>query len=735
MALDRVAKLVVAVHRDDCDEFLNKLQRFGIFHIIPAGETPEETAESRTLMRLQSAVELLAATASGRDKARPILARDEFEQVSRSYNPGPELDRLESISREMTELDVRQKQLEAEQGRLEPWRGLRQDPQDLYRLADVQVSFVRFADSGDWEQAKTALADMPAALEETGRSGTEISALMVVAREAAAEAGRALAGLRFETTDLKDVQGRPADVLGELAVRRERLERRRAELLAETRALSAKLAKLKLAADAAANEQKRERAKAQAQLTGAVAFFRGWVRARDLGRFEELVRTTPTAAFERIEPEPGEEPPVALVNRPVFRPFELVLELFSMPSPKEMDPTWLVAPFFGIFFGLCLTDAGYGIVVAIAAWLLMRRMGLRNKLLGIVLFGAILTIPAGAMVGGWFGDLPDRIGIGWLTQWKNRLMWFDPMKDPMKFFLLSVVLGYTQLMAGIVFEITDCLRNRDWGQGILGQLPWFVLLNGIVVRVAAGRFLPEWVNAGLVLAVFAAIAAIIVFTQRERRTALPQGLWFGALLGLLTHLGARFRLLPAGYLAAKWLTLLFFVALLVSAAVSFVGDARRRPVGLIAGGITVAALAGYAVGLVPWFVPGLVGAVFFALAPAGASLFGKLFWGGYALYGATSYVGVVLSYIRLMALGMCTGGVAMAINVIAWMLLKIPVVGVVAALVVLAGGHAYNIAVNVLGAFVHSLRLQYVEFFPRFYTGGGERFEPLAEEYQYVTVK
>lgn len=737
MALDRVTKVVIAVHRDECDGLLRKLQQAGILHVVPAGEPGETAAENRALARLRSAVETLTVQADRRMKAKPVFAREDFEQAARSYDPAPVLDRLDAIGRELAELDVQQKQIESEHSRLGPWNRLPRNPQELYGLAGTQVTFVRFADAEESAKARAALAEMPAAIEEVGQAGTEVMAVVVTASETAEETGHALAGLRFETADLRGVRERPADLLAALARRRSELEQRRTELQEETKRLTAELARLKLAADVVADEQKREQTKNQAQRTDTVVFLHGWVRERDMGRLERLLKSTASAAIERLTPEPGEEPPIALVNRPVFRPFELVLELFSMPSARELDPTWLVAPFFGVFFGLCLTDAGYGIIVALATWLLMRKLGVRNKLLGIVLIGAILTIPAGAMVGGWFGDLPDRLGIGWLTAWKNRLMWFDPMRDPMKFFLLSVALGYAQLMAGILFEIADCLRNRDWGQGLLGQLPWFILLNGIVVRVAAGRLMPGWVNAALVVAILAAIAAIIVFTQREQRTALAQGLWFGALFGFLTFLGARLRLLPAELLMAKWVALSFFVSLMIHAAAGLLQPGRGRPkvVTLAAGGTAVAALAGYLLGFIPWFVPGLIGTAFYALSPAGSSLFGKLFWGGYALYGATSYVGVVLSYIRLMALGMCTGGVAMAINVIAWMILKIPVVGVIGALLVLAGGHAYNIAVNVLGAFVHSLRLQYVEFFPRFYTGGGERFEPMTEEHQYITVK
>ena len=98
-------------------------------------------------------------------------------------------------------------------------------------------------------------------------------------------------------------------------------------------------------------------------------------------------------------------------------------------------------------------------------------------------------------------------------------------------------------------------------------------------------------------------------------------------------------------------------------------------------------------------------------------------------------MGDVLSYLRLMALGMVTAGLAMAINVIAQITRPIPYgIGIVLTVVILVGGHAFNIAINTLGAFVHTLRLQYVEFFPKFLVGGGKAFEPLAKEYKHVKI-
>jgi V/A-type H+-transporting ATPase subunit I len=105
------------------------------------------------------------------------------------------------------------------------------------------------------------------------------------------------------------------------------------------------------------------------------------------------------------------------------------------------------------------------------------------------------------------------------------------------------------------------------------------------------------------------------------------------------------------------------------------------------------------------------------------------------LYGIVNYFADILSYARLLALGLATGAIAMAINGVGSMASGMPVIGPVAMVLVLLGGHLFNCAINILGAFVHPARLQYLEFFGKFYTGGGKPFTPFRVERRYSAVQ
>jgi len=110
----------------------------------------------------------------------------------------------------------------------------------------------------------------------------------------------------------------------------------------------------------------------------------------------------------------------------------------------------------------------------------------------------------------------------------------------------------------------------------------------------------------------------------------------------------------------------------------------------------------------------------------------KFISGVLGLYGLVGYLSDVLSYSRLLALGLATSIIGLAVNTIAGMVHGVPYVGIVLAIIVLIVGHIFNIGINALGAFIHSGRLQFVEFFTKFMEGGGQAFKPLKRDSKYI---
>ncbi|PIT97721.1 MAG: hypothetical protein COT71_04535 [Candidatus Andersenbacteria bacterium CG10_big_fil_rev_8_21_14_0_10_54_11] len=110
----------------------------------------------------------------------------------------------------------------------------------------------------------------------------------------------------------------------------------------------------------------------------------------------------------------------------------------------------------------------------------------------------------------------------------------------------------------------------------------------------------------------------------------------------------------------------------------------------------------------------------------------KLGGGALSLYGLVSFLSDTLSYSRLLALGLATGVIALVVNLLGGMVAVVPYVGWILAATVLVVGHVFNLGINALGAFIHSGRLQFVEFFPKFLEGGGVPYRPLGRVGKYV---
>lgn len=116
------------------------------------------------------------------------------------------------------------------------------------------------------------------------------------------------------------------------------------------------------------------------------------------------------------------------------------------------------------------------------------------------------------------------------------------------------------------------------------------------------------------------------------------------------------------------------------------------------------------------------------------NIFARFGAGLYNLYGISGYLSDILSYSRLLALSLATGVIAQVVNTMGSMGGD-SIAGAIILTVVFLLGHTLNIAINLLGSFVHTNRLQYVEFFAKFYEGSGRLFSPLRTHTRYIKLK
>ncbi len=361
-----------------------------------------------------------------------------------------------------------------------------------------------------------------------------------------------------------------------------------------------------------------ERLLVKGEETVQTFFVTGWVRYDKQEQVTNAVSSfTDAYAITFDDPDENDHPPSVTVNAKLIEPYQAVTNLYSRPLATGIDPNPIMAPFYFVFFGMMVSDAGYGIILTILLLIIGRMIklqGMAGQLTKVILMGGISTVIWGAMFGGWFGI-------------ELKPLLFSPMKEPIKMLILCYILGTLHIFVGMFIKMYMQIKVGKTFDAIVDQLSWVVMLSGLILLVA----LPD-MSIGKYFAL-AGMATILLFAGRGE--------------------------------------------------ISFV----KR----ILGGVT-------------------------------------------SLYGATSYLSDVLSYSRLFALGLATGVIAMVINTIASMIWQAGIIGQIAAIAVLLVGHTFNIAINVLGAYVHTSRLQFIEFFSKFYEPGGKEFRPLAFRTKYVNI-
>ncbi len=368
--------------------------------------------------------------------------------------------------------------------------------------------------------------------------------------------------------------------------------------------------------------------------TDTTFYLQGWIPDSSKEQLDCVLKKY-ECWFEISEPEEGEPYPILLNNNSFSQPFESITELYSLPSPTNIDPTSIMAPFYMMFFGLMLADVGYGAIISGACFTILRKFNIEGnlkKMMKMFFYCGLATIFWGIMFGSYFGDAFTTIArVMFNADFLIKPIWINPITEPMTLLIFSLLFGVVHLFVGMGVKAYMYIRDGH---------PLDALFD--------------------------------------------IGFWYGFIIGIALWLFGN-SVIAGSNVVGKWMTIAFGIGLILTQG--------REKEGLIS----------------------------------------KLLSGVLSLYGITSYLSDVLSYSRLLALGLATGVISSVISVLG----SLGGTGLIASIllvIVLLIGHTFNIAINSLGTFVHAARLQYVEFFGKFYEGGGDAFNPFMKKTKYIKI-
>ncbi len=365
---------------------------------------------------------------------------------------------------------------------------------------------------------------------------------------------------------------------------------------------------------------------------------KGFVPCRDADRLLSKLNEKYMLAIELRDPKEDEEVPGDFSNNAFVAPVEDIVQSYSPPTSRDIDPNPVMSFFYYLFFGMMLSDAGYGLIMVLGTLFVIIRLkpeGTTRMNMYKFLFCGVSSVIWGLMFGSFFGNVVNAVGTAFFhSNVSLDALWFNPVEKPLEMLILSLILGFIHLMAGLALKFVNMWKHNDKLGAIFDVGSWWIVFTGLgmmIVNMAVPTGLPlEKIGPWVAIAG----AAMLVLTQGRSSPSIP----------------------------------------------------------------------------------------------------GKIMGGLGSLYGISGYFSDTLSYSRLMALGLVTGIVGQVFNTIGTVIGS-GIVRIFIFIPVFIFGHAVNLGISALGAYVHTNRLQYVEFFSKFYEGGGKAFSPFSTRTRHFKFK
>lgn len=619
--IEKMKKLTFLVTDKEYDLFIENLRNLGVVHIqqLQQGATSNELQDALELKnRFEKSLNYLAIL-EGRGYSFKAELAESKKQDTDSLALLKTVEEL--IAREddlIHQIDAAEKDINT----LEPWGDF--DPQsiaDLSRTIGQRIDFFRCNIKSfrkDWEDQFFATI--------VGEQGKNVFFLTFTDGE---QPNIQAEAITLPQTSLTELNKRDAELSSMLeVVRMQMMEIQQNERALLEQGLTDALNDINLSHVHLSDER----------VAGDVLrMILGWVRADSTKELTAYLDEN-KIFYEMEDPAFEDDVPIQITNGSFSKLFEPILKMYSLPNYTDIDPTEFFAPFFMLFFGLCLGDAGYGILVLLVGLYLAFKGSEDMKPIGrLAGWLGLSTIICGLATGTVFGIDISAQDWAWIQPVKPYFLndnGVGPMFGYTPMMVISVLIGLVQVLLGMILKGCKAIKDYGWPYAV-GTFSWVVALVSAIILYglpACGIELDmavQYVLLGII-----GVSAVGIFLYNSPAS------YKNPALGLLSNIG---------------------------------------------GGI----------------------------------------WATYGM--ATGLLGDLLSYIRLFALGL-TGGVlggvfnSLALDMTSSMPLiaRIPVM-----ILILLAGHGITFALSMISAFVHPMRLTFVEFFKNAdFGGGGKEFKP-----------
>ena len=470
--ITRMKKLTFLVFYKEYQEFLECMGELGVLHVVQKQQGALDNAEVQEQMRLLSryaaAIEALSKVAS------------EPSENSAFSDPSELLAQYDQLLADKASTEARIQLLVKDEQMLAPWGNF--EPASVERLikAGYDINFFACAErlyKEEWESEYNAItirADKSKVYFITVTApGTEISIEAELCR-------LPQTSLEALTRDIDDLKAKVVDFDKQIA---DFANAHLAQFKAAHEALQSDInfSKVALSADSVADNK--------------LMLLQGWAPEKSLDTVREYLDKT-GHYYQVDDPTTEDDIPIQLSNNRFFRLFEPLTKLYMLPKYGELDLTMFFAPFFLLFFGLCLGDMGYGLLIMLALPVFTKLFQLINpefKSSLVFLFG-LSTVLAGTLTGTAFGFNLYELDVPFLQKMKDLLL-----QDNQTMFYLSLVIGCVQILFGMMLKAVNLTIQLGFKYAV-STIGWIMLLIGAAVGVLTGSTGSTWFMVLMIVA-------------------------------------------------------------------------------------------------------------------------------------------------------------------------------------------------------------------------------------------